>query len=188
MNWIRRKRQATEVKRDERFASAADIHQEFDSQSERLHWLAQVITGDADLAKECVIDARNLSSKNSSVFRDWLTQWAVSATIRSAIEFIREEIIQSAARYSGASCRHGGHEPLTRDQVEALRQMDSQQIASALDPFSRTVLIVRGVQHAAIQDCALTLAVPRSAVVAAFCEVSGWLQSEQSSERMAQTS
>jgi len=162
--------------RDPRFASANEVRDVFESQSEQLRWLAEAITGDSQLAARCVIDASKLTENNSAIFRDWLAHWARNATVRCSLDHMHTQISHSAeARYERVQCSHGGHEVLSSDAAAALEQWPAWELAAHLDPLSRAVLILRGVQHAAIQDCVLTLRVPRTAILAAYCSAIDWL-------------
>jgi hypothetical protein len=162
--------------RDSRFASAVEIQDVFEAQSEQLLWSAEVITGDSKLAALCVIDASKLAGNNSAIFRDWLEQWARNATVRASLAHMHAQISHTAeTRYEHVQCSHGGHEPLSSGEVAALQQWPPSELASHLDPLSRAVLILRGVQHAAVQECALTLGVPRTMVLAAYCNAIDWL-------------
>lgn len=163
--------------RDPRFASANEVRDVFESQSEQLRWLAEVITGDSQLAAQCVIDASKLTENNSAIFRDWLAHWARNATVRCSLGHMHTQISHTAeARYERAKCFHGGHEALSNGEVAALEQWPALELAAHLDPLSRAVLILRGVQHAAIQDCALTLGVSRAVALAAYCGAIDWLE------------
>lgn len=159
---------------ESKFATAAEIHSGFDEQAELLHWLAEVITGDAQLARECVIDARDLSSKNSAVFRDWLVKWAKTATVRRAIELARPNLSVDSV-HAQTGCTHHHHEPLSEEQIVELLRIPAKDLIAGLDGISRAVLILRGVQHAAVQDCVLTLGVTRGTVTGALCNAYQWL-------------
>lgn len=176
MPWFK-KNNAQEISpRDPRFASVAEIRETFGSLNDELLWLAEGITGDADVAAGCVINATRLSENHSTIFREWLEQWARRATVRSAIDYARAHVSRATEeKYQDARCPHGGHEVLSSGEATALQQWPAMTLAAELDPLSRTVLILRGIEHAAIQDCALKLSVPRAAVLAAYCGAVGWL-------------
>ena len=184
MFWFKRNDADGISPRDRRFASAAEIQGTFEELNEELLWLAEVITGDAGVAAECVINATKLSQNQSTIFREWLAQWARHATVRSSIEHMRARISSVAkVKYQHVHCPHGGHEVLSSAEAAALRQWPAMTLAALLDPFSRAVLILRGVEHAVIQDCALTLNVPRGAVLAAYCGAFGRLSRGTASQR-----
>src|SRR4051794_41103983 len=77
-------------------ASLGEIENAFDTESELLHRIAWLITGDQGLATKCVADARTLSREKAGLFSDWLTQWARAATIHRAIEFGCDQITSAS--------------------------------------------------------------------------------------------
>lgn len=151
----------------------------FDHESEDLHWLALVITGDTSLAKESVVNASGLAPMSGRVFREWLVRWAHSATARVAAEAVRAEIFAAAEKYSQWSCSHTEHELISPEEAALLRRCDPLRIASDLDPLQRSVLVLRGMQRASVSYCALLLNVPRRSVVGAHCSVLEWLSHRQ---------
>jgi hypothetical protein len=176
MPWLNKNNASEILSRDPRIASPTEIRNVFESQSEQLLWLAGAITGDPTLAARCVIDASKLTENNSALFRDWLAQWARNATVHSALDQMQAQISHAAeTSYERVRCPHDGHETLSNGEVAALEQWPSSELAACLDPLARAVLILRGVQHAAIQDCALRLNVSRAAILAAYCHAIDWL-------------
>jgi hypothetical protein len=176
MHWLCRNKHLKTSLGQSRFASAAEIIQGFNAQSKQLQWIAEVITGNAILAAQCVVNARAIAESDSGVFRDWLVQWARTATVRNSLAPMHERILQAAElRYEDVGCAHGGHETLSIHEVTALQQRSPSVLASNLDDLARAVLILRGVQHAASQDCALTLGVSRVKISAAYCVAIDWL-------------
>jgi len=162
---------------EERFASAAEIEFAFGAQQDYLFWLALIITGNDEVAQKCIVGASGLSQQGAGVFRDWLDEWARSATVRFAIGEARDQIAEAVHSYEGLSCPHGGHPTLSPEDVRALRTTDPQILLAGLDPLARAVLVLRGVRKAAIQDCALSLDVSRGTILAAYCRATeGLLQ------------
>lgn len=183
MFWFKRNHAQEIFPRDPRFASVAEIRETFASLNEELLWLAEVITADVSVAAGCVINATRLSENHSTIFRDWLAQWARIATIRGSLDHVRAEISSTAEqKYQYVRCSHRGHEVLSSGEAAALQRWPAMTLAAQLDPLSRAVLILRGIEHAAIQDCALNLSVPRAAVLSAYCGALGWLASGTASQ------
>ncbi len=174
-SWFTKGRNGNIPVSDPRYASDAEISEAFTAQREHLLWLAHVITGDAELASRCCVDAQRLSSGGPAMFRDWLLHWARSATVRAAIDSTRQNIHRHTAKYDGLKCAHGGHSCFTTADLESLEKLGVLPISSGLDSFARSVLVLRGVQSAAIQECALMLGASRSAVMAAHCEALDWM-------------
>jgi hypothetical protein len=160
--------------------STVEIQHEFDAESVFLLWVAEVITGDPQLAEKCVTDARNIASTRSGIFLDWLTQWARTATIQCAIGHSQKQIISAAWKYRDFRCSHGGHAPLSRDETRLLRTTPISEILTTLDPFVRTVMILRAIPNCAVQDCALRLGTSRLVVCAGCCAAAQWLQMRSS--------
>jgi len=161
---------------DPRFASVAEVRETFESLNDELLWIAEVITGDSCLAVDCVINATKISESHSTIFRDWLAQWARNATIRVSLGHVRARIVRAVEEtYQHVHCTHREHEVFSSSETAALQRWPAMTLAAQMDPLARAVLILRGVKHAAIQDCALNLGVPRAAVLAAYCAAVGWL-------------
>ena len=155
-------------------ASSHEIQSAFDVQREYLYWIALLITGDDALANLAVVNASALSSNYSSVFRDWLNGWAKYATVRAAVREVRDLISASASHFVDSSSEHSDDDVLSDDQITSLRHVDPREIIAALDPIARCALVLRGVQHASLADCALLLDLPRPVVAAAYCQALRW--------------
>ena len=155
-------------------ASSDEIESAFVKKRDYLGWIALLITGDQALAGQAVINASDLSASSSSVFRDWLIGWTKSATVRAAVREIRDSICASANRYTGSSCGHPDCDVLSDDEIASLRRLDTRDIIAALDPLARSALVLRGIQHLSIADCALLLDIPGQIVAAAYCQALRW--------------
>jgi DNA-directed RNA polymerase specialized sigma24 family protein len=174
MEWFH----STERERPERpkdgLASSHEIQSAFAEQRDYLYWIALLITGDDALADLAAINASALSANYSSVFRDWLIGWATCATVRAAVREVRDLISASASHYADSSSEDSDDDVLSDDQIMSLRNVDPRDIIAALDPLARSALVLRGIQHASIADCALLLDLPRGIVAAAYCQVLRW--------------
>ena len=155
-------------------ASSHEIQSAFAEQHDYLYWIAFLITGDEALADLAVVNASALSANYSSVFRDWLIGWATYATVRAAVREVRDLISASASRFAESSSEHCDDDVLSDDQIRSLRNIDPRDIIAALDPLARSALVLRGVQHASIADCALLLDMPRRIVAVAYCQALRW--------------
>jgi DNA-directed RNA polymerase specialized sigma24 family protein len=174
MEWFH----STELEQPERpkkgLASSHEIQSAFTEQRDYLYWIALLITGDSDLAELAVVNASALSANYSSVFRDWLIGWAKYATVRAAVREVRDLIIASAGHYPDSPSEHSDDDVLSDDQILLLRHVDPRDIIAALDPLARSALVLRGIQHASIADCALLLDVPRRTVAGAYSQALRW--------------
>jgi DNA-directed RNA polymerase specialized sigma24 family protein len=155
-------------------ASSHEIQTAFDEQRDNLYWIALLITGDDALADLAVVNASALSSNYSSVFRDWLNGWAKYATVRAAVREVRNLISATASHYVDSSSEHCDDDVLSDDQIMSLRHVDPREIITALDPLARCALVLRGIEHASLVDCALLLDVSRGIVARAYSQALRW--------------
>ena len=174
MEWFHSTEQDTQERPQDSLASNHEIQSAFVEQRDYLNWIALIITGDHALADQAVINASDLSASYSGVFRDWLIAWTNTATVRAAVREVRALISASASRYTDSSCEHSDDDVLSDDQIASLRHVDTEDIVSALDPLARSALVLRGIQHLSIGDCALLLDVPRQIIAAAYCQALRW--------------
>lgn len=183
---------STEREREERpdhndslgsnLVSSHEIKSILAEQRDYLYWTSLVITGDDAIAKQAIENASDLSVSWSGVFRDWVIGWASHVTVRAAVRAVHDLISESAKRYAGSSCETSEHDDpsevlsvvLSSDQIVSLRRVDPRDIVAALDPLARSALVLRGIQHASIADCALLLDVPRHIVADAYCQALRW--------------
>jgi DNA-directed RNA polymerase specialized sigma24 family protein len=166
MEWFHSTAREQQERPKESLASSHEIESAFTDQRDYLYWIALLITGDDALADRAVVNASNLSVSRS-VFRDWLIGWAKCATVRAAVREVHDLLSRSASRYADSSCEDSGYDVLSDDQIASLRHVDPRSIITALDPLARSALVLRGMQHASIADCAFLLDLPRRIVMAA---------------------
>jgi hypothetical protein len=176
MRWLHRKKQESTAL-DNRFATAVEIESVFDAERENLRWIAHAITGDTQLAEESLVDARALQPVASGIFRDWLVRWAQSATTRVAARNIGESLREAAKRYADWTCSHHSHD-ISDEESALLAQLRPEEIVDSLDPFARTILLLRATQRASISDCTILLNVPRRAVLGAYCRALQWIRAQ----------
>lgn len=165
-------------------ASVSEVLACFRDERDLLFRLALLIVGDATTAEQCVVNACETTVQGRSPFRDWLTEWAKSATIMSAISKAANTIRCCEPAYANLYCMHSEHLS-QRSNAECERDMsfvfgiDPSTIIAELDPLARAVLVLRTAIRASIQDCALRLNVSRSTVLAANCRAMTWLHDTQ---------
>lgn len=174
MEWFHSTERDNQERPRDSLASSHEIKSAFVEQRDYLNWIALIITGDPALAGQAVINASDLSGNGSSVFRDWLIGWTKSATVRAAVREVRSLILASASHHMDSSCEHSDYDVLSDDQIASLRDVDTRDIIAALDPLARSALVLRGIQHLSIADCALLLDLPRQTVAAAYCQALRW--------------
>jgi len=161
-------------------ASPAEVVACFHDQRNVLGRLAFLITGDHATADQAVVQACEITLQGNSPFRDWLLEWAKTATIASAISHGTEAIRVCEAAYEDRRCPHVEH--LSQgDDEERAASLDlilgavTQKLLTELDPLCRAVLVLRLAIRSSIQDCALRLNVSRAAVLGANCHAMTWL-------------
>jgi DNA-directed RNA polymerase specialized sigma24 family protein len=183
MEWFH----STEREQTERprggLASSHEIRSAFAEQRDYLYWIALLISGDDVLAEQAVVNASDRSANYSSVFRDWLIGWAKYATVRAALREVRDLISTSASYFADSFSDHCDDDVLSDDQIGSLRDIDPREIVAALDPLARSALVLRGIQHTSIADCALLLDVPRRIVATAYCQALRWNNQRASAQR-----
>jgi hypothetical protein len=174
MNWFYSTERDSEQQHKPRIASHSEIKATFEEEGEYLFWITLLITGDATVARQSIVNASELSSSGTGVFHDWLIRWAHSATARVAVEKVREVIQASANRYADWDCTHGDHNVFSNEEIQSLRRVDPHEIIDALDPLARSVLVLRALQHASISECASILGLRRRCVTGAYCRALQW--------------
>jgi hypothetical protein len=174
MRWFHSRSREQQERPQDRRASSQEIQTAFTEQRDYLYWIALLITGDAAVAEQAIVDGRKLSAFRSGVFRDWLIVWANHATMRTAVRAVRDLIAAAASRYTGASSEYSDYEVLSDEEIKSLRHVDPLDIIAELDPLARSALVFRGIHHDSIADCALLLDVPRRIVAGAYCNALLW--------------
>ena len=167
-------------------ASVSDITSCFHNEKETLFRLAFLITGDEAQAEASVINAYELTLQGKLPFRDWLLEWAKSATVRCAIRTRLDEIRRCESAYKDSYCDDPEYLSQRTDQrrmAESILRLDSGLVVSELDPFARSVLVLRGALHASVRDCAVQLNISRESVVAAQCRMNAWLSTRCKSQQ-----
>jgi DNA-directed RNA polymerase specialized sigma24 family protein len=179
MTWFHSRSREQQERPQDRLASSQEIQTAFTEQRDYLYWIALLITGDAAVAEQAVVDGSKLSALRSGVFRDWLIVWAKHATMRTAVRAVRDLISAAASRYAGASSEFSNCEVLSDDEIRSLRNVNPLDIIAELDPLARSALVLRGIQHDSIADCALLLDVPRRILAGAYCNALRWNRERQ---------
>jgi hypothetical protein len=174
MEWFHSTEGDKQERPQDSLSSSHAIQSAFGDQRDYLNWIALLITGEQVLADQAVINASGLFASDSSAFRDWLVEWTKSATVRAAVREVRNLISASASCYTNSSCGDADCDVLSNGQIASLRHVDPRDIIAALDPLARSALVLRGIQHSSIADCALLLDMPPRIVAAAYCQAVHW--------------
>ena len=181
MSWFHSSTAAVDARN---YASPPEIVACFQDQRNILGRLALLITGDQAAAEQAVVQACEMTLQRNSPFRDWLFEWAKTATIASAISHKTEAIRICEGAYKDRRCPHVEH--LSQGDaaeraanLDLILGMDAQILIAELDSLCRAVLVLRVAIRSSVQDCALRLNVSRAAVLAANCHARSWLQEQQ---------
>jgi hypothetical protein len=141
---------------------------------EDVYWIALLITGEASAANESILCASQLSAGAGGVFCDRLLRKARSVTARSAVRTVHRLISTSASSHAAASPKRLDFKVLSDEEIRSLYQVNPREVTTELDPLSRSVLVLRGMQRASISECALLLAVPRRHIINAYSHAMLW--------------
>jgi DNA-directed RNA polymerase specialized sigma24 family protein len=87
---------------------------------------------------------------------------------------VRDLVSASASYFAESFSERCDDDVLSADQIMSLRNVAPRDVIAALDPLARSALVLRGIQHASIADCALLLDVPRRIVAVAYCQALRW--------------
>lgn len=163
-------------------ASAAEIMECFRRQRTLLRKLAFLITGDQATADHALATACETTLKRNNPFRDWLLEWAKTATIASAILQNAAAIRDWETAYRRQRCTHLDHLSQADAEeraasLELILAPDAETQILELDPLCRAILVLRIAIRSSIQDCAVRLNVSRAAVLSANCQAMQWLDS-----------
>ncbi|HVN21171.1 MAG TPA: hypothetical protein VMU05_20460 [Dongiaceae bacterium] len=142
--------------------------------------LAFLITGDKAQAEDALMAAYELTEQGETPFRDWLFEWAKSATVKSAIRGRLDDIRECGAQYKPSHCKHPEHlhqiaMPELQGVAEWILRLDPDMVIAELDPFARAILLLRGALGASVRECAIQLTVSTESVLAAQCRITTWL-------------
>jgi hypothetical protein len=177
MSWFHASTTAADARNH---ASAAEIVACFRDQRILLGRLAFLITADPATAEQAVARACEITLQGNSPFRNWLLEWAKTATIAAAISLQGHAIRICEQVYKDRRCPHLEHIWQIDDGYRAARlalilQADAQTVITELDALCRAILVLRIAIRSSIQDCSFRLNVSRPAVLAADCLVMTWL-------------
>ncbi len=158
-----------------RYATGEDVRAAFREHREELAWLAVFLTGSAELAKVCVVDAFALATTPSDVLAESVDRWTRCCTIRSAIEMRQTRISLLASIHERTPCGPRNHAPLSPALLDLL--CDSpEELGQSLDVLCRAAVVLCGIEGYSSTDAALMLGVSRTAVEAAYCTALEFLE------------
>ena len=139
MRWLHAKTNGAES-RDH--ASVSEVLACFRDERDLMFRLALLIAGDAATAEQCVVSACETTAQGRTPFRDWLSEWAKSATITSAITKTANAIRCCEPAYANLRCTHSEHFSYGNDaeqRMSVVFGIDPCAIIAELDPLARAV-------------------------------------------------
>ena len=142
---------------------------------EELEWLANLLTGDKQIAEACVIDAWALAQADGAALQEWPVNWARMTTIRSAVEVQQTRFAQLSPAYAQRPCIHGGHCALAQESIEFLIA-ESGSLIATLDVLCRFALVLCGLEKSSTREAALLLGVEQASVEGAYCAALRYLK------------
>jgi len=130
--------------------------------------LALFLTGDKEIADECVVDACGIAETQASLFHEWLVHWAARATVRCALQIRRPQIAEIAAGCKNREPVYSKRLPLTADHFRQLIEK-SEEVHARLDVLCRFVLVLHGIARDSCDQVAAQLGVSQNTVERAYC-------------------
>ncbi len=151
-----------------RYATGEELRTTFRQHGEELVWLALFLTGDAELANACVVDAFSVATAPNDGLALSPEGWARLCTIGSAIEMQQWRISLLASVHELTPCHHRDDVPLDPADLELLYD-SPEELNLILDVLCRAALVLCGIEGYSSTESALMLGVSRTAVETAYC-------------------
>lgn len=169
--------QCPSIQPDECFhrATGEEVRDLFREHKEELAWLAVFLTGNAELAKACVVDAFALATAPSDEFVESLERWTRGCTIRSAVEMQQSRISLLACIYERTPYCERNHDPLAPVALDLLCDKP-EELGLCLDVLCRAALVLIGIEHYSPSESAQILKISRTAVESAYCAALEFLE------------
>jgi DNA-directed RNA polymerase specialized sigma24 family protein len=150
----------------------------FTGDFEFLYWIARVITGEPGLAQRAMERVKHINESGRPPFRDWLFHWARMTVARASAREVQGPILAAASRYMSTACSHELHELLNAEQFATLGAIDISRFIAELDPLVRAMLVLRGILHCSIFECAIVLNTPARCANMAYCKALQWVKAQ----------
>ena len=158
-----------------RRSTGQEVRDLFKEHKEELAWLAVFLTGNAELAKVCVVDAFAFATAPSDELVESLERWTRGCTIRSAVEMQQSRISLLACIYERTPCRECNHDPLAPVPLDLLCDK-LEELGLCLDVLCRAALVLIGIEHYSPSESAQILKISRTAVESAYCAALEFLE------------
>lgn len=132
------------------YAHKEDFVSVFDRERVGLHRLAQLLTGNSEIARRCLALAFRECIMSDSVSKGWVLSWARRTVIRNAIRLLtRGQSLSSTCAES-----HNGSPAFA---LEAPCVADGSEWILGLPECDRLVYVICVLERYSTQDCALLL-------------------------------
>ena len=156
-------------------STGEEVRALFREHKEEVAWLAVFLTGNAELAKVCVVDAFALATAPSDELVESLECWTRGCTIRSAVEMQQSRISLLACIYELTPRREQNHDPLAPVLLDLLCDQP-EELGLCLDVLCRAALVLIGIEHYSPSESAQILKISRTAVESAYCAALEFLE------------
>lgn len=145
------------------------IARAFEDCREQIFWIALLLTGSAELANTCVLEARTLANRENNLRPEHLERCARFATIRSAAGIVQPQLKLAKTGYEQWSCPHTYHPALSREVIDLIQFPDAMARLLQLDAVCRFALVLRGIEGYTTRQSAFLLNMSSAVIEAAFC-------------------
>jgi|SRR5579859_1034555 len=135
------------------YASKEEFASVFESEREGLQRLALLLTANKEVANQCLIRALRECTASSSVFKEWVLNWARRVVIRSAISLILDPAGQSLVNIN-EDIDSGLIAFAPDDSLSALAEFE---LVLGLPDVDRFVFVICALERYSPHDCALLL-------------------------------
>jgi hypothetical protein len=167
-------------------SSRAALEEILERDSEQLHWLAEVILGNAQHVDDCISDAIPLVKSSGYIASERLASWVKRCAARAALDRVCMEIqhiaashIQQAGARMSSPCNAGVQSAL-------LQCVPIKWICESPNTLERVALILYLHLGASVQDCVLLMDCPRFLTEPACASALRRIFEEESAAAVAQ--
>jgi DNA-directed RNA polymerase specialized sigma24 family protein len=137
----------------------SDYRQLFAESAEPLRWLCVTLTGDEALSEQILDAALHQCLKGAEqVFREWMVSWARRLIVKVCIETVRPWTSKPAQEFYPLPSMRLDFNKDTQPDLELTQPSELlQQKLLGLDPLSRFVLVLRGIEGYSRRETSLFL-------------------------------
>lgn len=137
------------------------LRQLLERSADDLLWIAEVMCGNRESAKQSIAEAIELSDAAHFVGIEWIVPWVKRMLVRTTLKRMSSEITGFVARSTSPVLDRLGPTGLSASDRERLRSISPQRIVQSCNALERSCLILFGYLQYSALDCALILGCPR---------------------------